>query len=121
MEGREREGGAEAESLRVEVMRLKKDEKSFERMIEEHKRQEKELPWNVDTISKEGFSKVSLRGNDPHKLSDSWCSLMPSSSFLQSVFNFRPDEESDKEEVDTPSSFAEKYAEEIKHFGTKWP
>lgn len=61
VEGREQdeEGRSEAETLRAEVTRLKKDEKSFERMIQEHKRQEKKLPWNVDTISKEGFSKVS--------------------------------------------------------------
>lgn len=58
------ESRSELESLRAEVKRLKKDEKSFEKIIEEHKRQEKKLPWNVDTISKEGFSKVSWRATD---------------------------------------------------------
>lgn len=49
---------AELKKVQAEVRKLKKDEKSFEKMIEEHRREEKKLPWNVDTISKEGFSKV---------------------------------------------------------------
>lgn len=58
------EGGErheEAETLRAEVARLRTDEETFERMIQEHRRQEKKLPWNVDTMSREGFSKVSWR------------------------------------------------------------
>lgn len=74
-EGRDRdgEGRSEAEGLRAEVMRLKKDEKSFQRMIQEHQRQEKKLPWNVDTISREGFSKVGRRGDDKpsHRVTNS--------------------------------------------------
>lgn len=58
-EGEEDEGReAEVKKLQGEVRKLKKDEKSFEKMIEEYRREEKKLPWNVDTISKEGFSKV---------------------------------------------------------------
>lgn len=49
---------AELKKVQAEVRKLKKDEKSFEKMIEEQRREEKKLPWNVDTISKEGFSKV---------------------------------------------------------------
>lgn len=49
---------AELEKIQAEVRKLKKDKKSFEKMIEEYRREEKNLPWNVDTISKEGFSKV---------------------------------------------------------------
>lgn len=84
VEGREQdeEGRSEAESLRAEVMRLKKDEKSFEGMIQEHKRQEEKLAWNVDTISKEGFSKVSWRGHDTYRLCSSLCFLMPCSSIF---------------------------------------
>lgn len=55
-EDEERE--AELEKLQAEVRKLKKDGKAFEKMLEEHRREEKKLPWNVDTISKEGFSKV---------------------------------------------------------------
>lgn len=49
---------AELRKVKAEVRKLKKDENSFEEMIEEHRRGKKRLPWNVDTISKEGFSKV---------------------------------------------------------------
>lgn len=49
---------AELKKVQAEVRKLKKDEKAFEKMIKEYQREEKKLPWNVDTISKEGFSKV---------------------------------------------------------------
>lgn len=52
------ESEAELRRAKAEVRKLKKDENSFEKMIEEHRREKKRLPWNVDTISKEGFSKV---------------------------------------------------------------
>lgn len=52
---------AELKKVQAEVRKLKKDQKSFEKMIEEHRREEKKLPWNVDTISTEGFSKVRHR------------------------------------------------------------
>lgn len=55
-EDEERE--AKLRKVEAEVRKLKKDENIFEKMIEEHLREEKRLPWNVDTISKEGFSKV---------------------------------------------------------------
>lgn len=48
----------ELEKIQAEMRKLKKDKKSFEKMLEEHRREEKKLPWNVDTISKEGFNKV---------------------------------------------------------------
>ena len=59
-EGSEEDAEKEAElrEIQAEVRKLKKDLKSFEKMMEEHRREEKKLPWNVDTISKEGFSKV---------------------------------------------------------------
>lgn len=56
VEDEERE--AELKKVQAEVKKLKKDEKAFEKMIEEYQREEKKQPWNVDTISKEGFSKV---------------------------------------------------------------
>lgn len=72
---------SEIKSLRAEVRRLKKDEKSFEKMIEDHKAEEKKLPWNVDTISKEGFSKVRRAGEVTNLASSSEVSLSASSSF----------------------------------------
>lgn len=72
---------SEIKSLLAEVRRLKKDEKSFEKMIEEHKTEEKKLPWNVDTISKEGFSKVRHMGEVTNLTSSSEVSLSTPSSF----------------------------------------
>nr|XP_057946833.1 hsp90 co-chaperone Cdc37-like isoform X2 [Doryrhamphus excisus] len=88
-ESRSVEGGEDIElmRLRAEVSKLKTDKKTFEKMMEEHRRQEKKLPWNVDTISKEGFSKT--------------------------IVNTKTQEE----KVETHETFVEKYAMEIKHFG----
>lgn len=90
-EDEERE--AELRKIKAEVKKLKKDQKSFEKMIEKHQQEEKKLPWNVDTISKEGFSK--------------------------SVLNIKPitKEETEEEKVEKHKTFVEKYAKEIKHFG----
>ncbi|XP_053184238.1 hsp90 co-chaperone Cdc37-like [Scomber japonicus] len=84
---------AELEKIQAEVRKLKKDKKSFEKMIEEYRREEKNLPWNVDTISKEGFSK--------------------------SVLNVKPvtKEDTREEKVEKHKAFVEKYAKEIRHFG----
>ncbi|XP_049576845.1 hsp90 co-chaperone Cdc37 isoform X1 [Syngnathus scovelli] len=53
-------------SVRAEVKKLKKDKRLFEKMREQHKREEKRLPWNVDTISKDGFSRsiVNVKPNE---------------------------------------------------------
>lgn len=71
----------EIKSLLAEVRGLKKDEKSFEKMIEDHKTEEKKLPWNVDTISKEGFSKVWHVGEVTNLTSSNEVSPSTSSSF----------------------------------------
>lgn len=70
---------AELKKVQAEVRKLKKDEKSFEKMIEEHRREEKKLPWNVDTISKEGFSKVR---HDIEVTSLAGCSVTSVSWFI---------------------------------------
>ncbi len=57
-EEEDEEGGAELKKVQAEVKKLLEDEKSFQKTIKEHKKEEKKLPWNVDSISKEGFSKV---------------------------------------------------------------
>ncbi|XP_041839204.1 hsp90 co-chaperone Cdc37 isoform X2 [Melanotaenia boesemani] len=84
---------SELKKVQAEVKKLKKDEKSFRKLLEKHRREEKKLPWNVDTISKEGFSK--------------------------SVVNIKPvtKEETQKEKVEKHKTFVEKYKQEIKHFG----
>lgn len=69
-EDEERE--AELKKVQAKVRKLKKDEKSYEKIMEEHRREEKKLPWNVDTISKEGFSKVRHQG---HKICKIQCDL----------------------------------------------
>ncbi|XP_055364899.1 hsp90 co-chaperone Cdc37 isoform X2 [Betta splendens] len=56
--GEERE--AELRKAEAEVSKLKEDEERFEDLVEEHMREAKRMPWNVDTISKEGFSKSVL-------------------------------------------------------------
>ncbi|KAG7222571.1 hypothetical protein INR49_016168 [Caranx melampygus] len=87
------ERDAELEKVQAEVRKLKKDEKAFEKMLEQYRREEKKLPWSVDTISKEGFSK--------------------------SVLNIKPvtKEETQEEKVEKHKTFVQKYAKEIKHFG----
>ncbi|KAG7222569.1 hypothetical protein INR49_016166, partial [Caranx melampygus] len=87
------ERDAELEKVQAEVRKLKKDEKAFEKMLEQYRREEKKLPWSVDTISKEGFSK--------------------------SVLNIKPvtKEETEEEKVEKHKTFVQKYAKEIKHFG----
>lgn len=56
-EDEERE--AELKKVQAELNKLKEDEKHFEKLKKEHRREERKLPWNVETISKEGFSKVN--------------------------------------------------------------
>ncbi|XP_022594086.1 hsp90 co-chaperone Cdc37-like isoform X3 [Seriola dumerili] len=83
---------AELKKVQTEVRELKKDQKAFEKMMEQHRREEKKLPWNVDTISKEGFSK--------------------------SVLNIQPVTKEETEEVvEKHKTFVQKYTKEIKHFG----
>ncbi|KAA8595277.1 hypothetical protein FQN60_012412 [Etheostoma spectabile] len=79
-EDEERE--AEIKKVQGEVRKLKKDEKSFEKMIEEYQREKKKLPWD-------------------------------------SVLNIKPvtKEETEEEKVEKHKTFAEKYKNEIKHFG----
>ncbi|XP_054912348.1 hsp90 co-chaperone Cdc37 isoform X2 [Poeciliopsis prolifica] len=61
-EDEERE--AELKKIQAELKKLEKDEKFFLGLLEEHRRDEKKLPWNVDTICSEGFSKEMQRSFD---------------------------------------------------------
>ncbi|KAM7009332.1 hsp90 co-chaperone Cdc37-like [Tautogolabrus adspersus] len=83
----------ELKKVQAQLKKMKKDEKSYEKCIEEYRREEKKLPWNVDSLSKEGFSK--------------------------SVLNIKPvtKEETGEEKVEKHKTFVEKYSKEIKHFG----
>uniref|UniRef100_A0A8C9PDJ4 Hsp90 co-chaperone Cdc37 n=1 Tax=Spermophilus dauricus TaxID=99837 RepID=A0A8C9PDJ4_SPEDA len=89
------EGGqAELERLQAEAQQLRKEERSWEQRLEEMRKKEKSMPWNVDTLSKDGFSK--------------------------SMVNTKPEKaEEDSEEVreQKHKTFVEKYEKQIKHFG----
>ncbi|XP_006875148.1 PREDICTED: hsp90 co-chaperone Cdc37 [Chrysochloris asiatica] len=84
----------ELERLQTEVQQLRKEERSWEQKLEEMRKKEKSMPWNVDTLSKDGFSK--------------------------SMVNTKPEQaEEDSEEVreQKHKTFVEKYEKQIKHFG----
>ncbi|XP_047658927.1 hsp90 co-chaperone Cdc37 isoform X1 [Tachysurus fulvidraco] len=83
----------ELEEAKNEEKQLRKEERSWEKKIDEHRREEKKMPWNVDTLSKEGFSK--------------------------SVLNIKPEvkEETEEEKEKKHKTFVEKYETQIKHFG----
>ncbi|ROJ94331.1 Hsp90 co-chaperone Cdc37 [Anabarilius grahami] len=87
------EAKAELTKAQAEEKQLRKEERSCEKKMEEHRREEKKMPWNVDTLSKEGFSK--------------------------SVVNVKPDktEETEEEKEEKHKTFVEKYEKQIKHFG----
>ncbi|CAL8235643.1 unnamed protein product [Boreogadus saida] len=84
---------AELTKAQAEEKKLKKEERELEKKFDDHQREEKKMPWNVDTLSKEGFSK--------------------------SVVNAKPDpsEETEEEKEHKHKTFVEKYEKEIKHFG----
>jgi len=84
---------AELSKAQAEEKKLKKEERDWERKLEEHRREEKKMPWNVDTLSKDGFSK--------------------------SIVNVKPDtaEETEEEKEKKHKTFVEKYEKQIKHFG----
>lgn len=83
---------AELSKVQVEEKKLKKEERDWEKKIEEHNREEKKMPWNVDTLSKEGFSK--------------------------SIVNVKTEkEETEEEKEQKHKTFVEKYEKQIKHFG----
>ncbi|TTE81782.1 Hsp90 co-chaperone Cdc37 [Bagarius yarrelli] len=83
----------ELQETKNQEKQLRKEERSWEKKLEEHRREEKKMPWNVDTLSKEGFSK--------------------------SVLNIKPEEKLDTEEEKEQKhkTFVEKYEKQIKHFG----
>ncbi|XP_072420527.1 hsp90 co-chaperone Cdc37 [Chiloscyllium punctatum] len=89
----------EIEKLQAEVKQLKKEEKEWDKKGASLKKKEKAMPWNVDTLSKEGFSKSVIN-------------ITPESSKVET--------EEDKEKKH--KTFVEKYEKQIKHFGmlSRW-
>ncbi|XP_031667072.1 hsp90 co-chaperone Cdc37 [Oncorhynchus kisutch] len=97
----EEEGKKEGEEERktalskaqAEEKKYRKDQRLWEKKMEEHRREEKKMPWNVDTLSKEGFSK--------------------------SMLNIKPDvtEETEEQKEEKHQTFVDKHKKEIKHFG----
>ncbi|XP_034996273.1 hsp90 co-chaperone Cdc37 [Zootoca vivipara] len=84
---------SELQRLQAEAQQLKKEEKSWEEKVDDLRKKEKNMPWNVDTLSREGFSK--------------------------SVFNVKEEqgEESEEQKEKKHKTYVEKYEKQIKHFG----
>ncbi|XP_033028917.1 hsp90 co-chaperone Cdc37 [Lacerta agilis] len=83
----------ELQRLQAEAQQLKKEEKSWEEKADDLRKKEKNMPWNVDTLSRDGFSK--------------------------SVFNVKEEQEEESEEQKEKKhkTYVEKYEKQIKHFG----
>lgn len=84
---------SELQQLQEELQQLKTEEKSWEKRGEALCKKEKGMPWNVDTLSKDGFSK--------------------------SIVNVRPDrvEETEEQKEQKHKTFVEKHEKQLKHFG----
>ncbi|KAM6904895.1 hsp90 co-chaperone Cdc37 [Xenentodon cancila] len=83
----------ELSKFQAEEKKKKKEEREWEKKLDQHNRDEKRMPWNVDTLSKDGFSK--------------------------SIVNLKPQaaEETEEEKEQKHKTFVEKYEKQIKHFG----
>ncbi|XP_004071400.1 hsp90 co-chaperone Cdc37 [Oryzias latipes] len=83
----------ELTKYQADEKKLKKEERDWEKKLDEYYREEKKMPWNVDTLSKEGFSK--------------------------SIVNIKPEtsEDTEEEKEKKHKTFVEKHEKQIKHFG----
>ncbi|XP_033615656.1 hsp90 co-chaperone Cdc37 isoform X1 [Fukomys damarensis] len=139
------EGGkAELERLQAEAQQLRKEERSWEQKLEEMRKKEKSMPWNVDTLSKDGFSKARASATStlsvlPPSRPPLWMGWarrprppraprrpvalpQPTSpvALSQSMVNTKPEkaeEESEEVREQKHKTFVEKYEKQIKHFG----
>ncbi|XP_020496503.1 hsp90 co-chaperone Cdc37 [Labrus bergylta] len=84
---------AELAKAQAEEKKLRKEERELEKKMDEFNREEKKMPWNVDTLSKEGFSK--------------------------SIVNINPEtaDETEEQKEQKHKTFVEKNEKQIKHFG----
>ncbi|CAL1297929.1 unnamed protein product [Larinioides sclopetarius] len=55
------------DELKAELKKLEGEDKKLQKRKEELKKKEKLMPWNVDTISREGFTKTVLNKGAPLK------------------------------------------------------
>lgn len=58
----------EVNKVQAEEKKLKKEERDWSKKMDEHRREEKKMPWNVDTLSRDGFSKVTQISAISHNL-----------------------------------------------------
>lgn len=136
-EGEGQGGRAELERLQAEAQKLRKEERGWEQKLEEMRRRERSQPWNVDTLSKDGFSKAQApatqmflaaprtgwarrprppRPPGPRPAPTPALALAPT----QSMVNTKPEqaeEESEEVREQKHKTFVEKYEKQIKHFG----
>lgn len=75
------EAKGELSKAQAEEKKLKKEEREWEKKVDDHNREEKKMPWNVDTLSKDGFSKVRKGGFQSHSL----CVLVQESKRLHII------------------------------------
>ncbi|XP_058587646.1 hsp90 co-chaperone Cdc37-like [Neofelis nebulosa] len=85
---------AELQRLQAKAQQLRKEEPSWEQKLEEMRKKEKSMPWNVDTLSKDGFSK-SMVSTKPKQTEES----------------------SEEVREQKHKTFVEKYEKQIKHSG----
>uniref|UniRef100_A0A2R5LG14 Hsp90 co-chaperone Cdc37 n=1 Tax=Ornithodoros turicata TaxID=34597 RepID=A0A2R5LG14_9ACAR len=60
--------GMELDNIKREITKLEKEERKLKKDAEALEKKEKLLPWNVDTISKEGFTKTILNKPEPRQV-----------------------------------------------------
>ena len=86
-------GKESGEDLAKELERLRKKDEELRKKEEELEKKERLTPWNVDTLSKDGFSRSIINKPKPKK------------------------ELTDDEKHDQLLSFIDRYEKQIKHFG----
>ncbi|KAK2717960.1 hsp90 co-chaperone Cdc37-like [Artemia franciscana] len=89
-------GGVDVTSLKIELQSLEKEMDKITEEQEEFKKKEKTMPWNVDTISQQKFSKTVINKQEKGKTQE---------------------ELTDEEKEKRLREFSQKYEKEIKHYG----
>jgi len=86
---------SEITKLNASKEELKKQEEEFKKKEKELEKKDKETPWNVDTLSKDGFDKTILNKSTKEAKKDL----------------------TDEEFIDEQRKYEEKYRKELKHYG----
>uniref|UniRef100_A0A2K6KLN0 Hsp90 co-chaperone Cdc37 n=1 Tax=Rhinopithecus bieti TaxID=61621 RepID=A0A2K6KLN0_RHIBE len=89
-------GRAELGLLQAKAQQLRKEDPGWEQKLEEMHKKEKNMPWNVDTLRKDGFNKRMVN-TKPKKV----------------------DEDSEEVREQKHKTFVEKYEKQTKHFGSQ--